>query len=950
MEVIIASLISSGAATIGAFIAGSQVALTKIFIFTFVSTAVMGGVGYLMSKGSRISASMGNLGSKFVTRAPSAPTQIVYGETRVGGTLVFVETSGTNNKLLHLVAVFAAEEIEGFTGLKINDVDVTINTAQAGSGTNPWTSGGTAVHDGTYYVTDADFTNTDNADSLGSGRLCSVQFYNGHSDQDHSSELASAASQWDSDHDLRGLAYCYIKLVYDAEKWSSGMPALSVTLKGRRPEDPRKATTLNGAINNSATTVVVTQAQASGLVWRSRGLIKIGTELIRYEARSGNSLTGCVRGVEGTTAAAHSDGAAVTTRQWTENPALCLRDYLTSSTIGLSASASEINDLTTMGGFMAAANECDETVTIEDFPTSGTDLQETRYTCNGSMKTDASPDEFIRSVCTSMLAQFFYTAGEFNVTPHQYVTPAITLTEDDCVGPLQINRQIASGAVYNGAKVTYADSTKAYQTMDAPIFTSTAMLNEDTPGGTGDAQYRKYQDMSAPYTTTGTEAQRLGILSLKSLRTDLQIQGTFTLKALQLQPSDTVMITNSRLGLSSKVMKVMTMEITVLQDSTGLGVNLVMVEDNSADYTITAAEVTQGSATAPIVYSSPNAVPVQADSGENPFQWSKSEGTWTPSATTKDISVYFYRAGATIATHVVRGTLTTGTGNIAAATQGSPSGEATTISVSGSGTGTCIATISHTDSGLSNAVTFRSSLLTNAPANPTVYAAVNSQGESFAQWLKANNVWEPSEADQTMTAKFYREGTLLATQTVTGDLNTANGTIDVTVNSPSGTESGKITSSISNDNTVQVDVKITHTADNADDQQTHHDMRFTSQAVAPVYTSSGDLTWNWESTASGYWAPANAQGGYAIILTPTFFADGTEVADLDVTGTLTISGNNEGNVAITNESVSGTGCTIGTVTNNNTVAPSVVVTHTASGLTVTVRFFATAAYSGAPDK
>lgn len=69
------------------------------------------------------------------------------------------------------------------------------------------------------------------------------------------------------------------------------------------------ATTLNGAINNSVTTITVTD----GSVFPSSGdfRIVIDDEIMLVTARSTNDLT-VTRGVENTTAASHSDSADVT--------------------------------------------------------------------------------------------------------------------------------------------------------------------------------------------------------------------------------------------------------------------------------------------------------------------------------------------------------------------------------------------------------------------------------------------------------------------------------------------------------------------------------------------------------------------------------------------------------------------------------------------------------------
>ena len=69
-------------------------------------------------------------------------------------------------------------------------------------------------------------------------------------------------------------------------------------------------TTLDGAINASVTSITV--ADASQLPDSGTNFIIIDSEEISYTGISTNTLTGCTRGVAGTTAASHSDGATVT--------------------------------------------------------------------------------------------------------------------------------------------------------------------------------------------------------------------------------------------------------------------------------------------------------------------------------------------------------------------------------------------------------------------------------------------------------------------------------------------------------------------------------------------------------------------------------------------------------------------------------------------------------------
>ena len=66
--------------------------------------------------------------------------------------------------------------------------------------------------------------------------------------------------------------------------------------------------TLNGTINATTTSITVSDASALPI----GGFIKIDNETISYANVLGNVLTNCYRGQNGTTAAAHTTGAAIT--------------------------------------------------------------------------------------------------------------------------------------------------------------------------------------------------------------------------------------------------------------------------------------------------------------------------------------------------------------------------------------------------------------------------------------------------------------------------------------------------------------------------------------------------------------------------------------------------------------------------------------------------------------
>jgi len=203
--------------------AGGALTAAGMAVFTFTTTLLGSLIGGMTSKG--INASAGNFGSKFATRAPLAPRQIVYGECRVGGTVVHIETTGTDNYLLHMVVAIAGHEIESLETLRLNDINTTTTTS---------TVNGSTV----YTVTNADFTNTENDNNFGSGRLVRYTFQDGSQTAVDGFMNAQLASMGTNDKFL-GVAYVYIQMVFDAEKFGGGQPAISFKAKGKNVYDPR---------------------------------------------------------------------------------------------------------------------------------------------------------------------------------------------------------------------------------------------------------------------------------------------------------------------------------------------------------------------------------------------------------------------------------------------------------------------------------------------------------------------------------------------------------------------------------------------------------------------------------------------------------------------------------------------------------------------------------------
>jgi hypothetical protein len=160
-----------------------------------------------------------------MVRSPIAARQIIYGETKASGVVVYISTTGTKNEYLHMVIALAGHEVEGIGDIYFND-ELALSDPN-------YTAGSTA----------------------GIGRFAGyAEIYKkyGSSTQTVQTDLKTATDgltngAWTDDHRLRGIAYIYVRLVWNDQVWAGGIPNISAMVKGKKVYDPRSATTAYSA-------------------------------------------------------------------------------------------------------------------------------------------------------------------------------------------------------------------------------------------------------------------------------------------------------------------------------------------------------------------------------------------------------------------------------------------------------------------------------------------------------------------------------------------------------------------------------------------------------------------------------------------------------------------------------------------------------------------------------
>jgi hypothetical protein len=142
-----------------------------------------------------------------------ASIPVVYGERLVGGTRVFVETSGSDNTYLYVCLILSEGEISDITEILIDDKPVT------------WSAD---LADNTQVTVNSSDTNFyKNSESL-----ITVEPHFG-TDGQSASSLLSTLSNWGSNHKLSGLAYLAIRLKWNQDVFS-GVPKIQAKVQGKK--------------------------------------------------------------------------------------------------------------------------------------------------------------------------------------------------------------------------------------------------------------------------------------------------------------------------------------------------------------------------------------------------------------------------------------------------------------------------------------------------------------------------------------------------------------------------------------------------------------------------------------------------------------------------------------------------------------------------------------------
>jgi hypothetical protein len=388
-----------------------------------------------------------------------ADFEIVYGETRKGGIKTYLEVTDSN-KYMHMIITLAGHEVNSIGDIFLNDEVVTLLSG---------------------YVTSGDWNSK-----------VYVYKFTGSSSQDVRTTIngifsaGTTGPNFPSGFRGRGIACLYVRMEYDADVFSGGIPLVTAKIQGKKVYDPRKDSTSSA-----------------------------------YDSSLGVST--------------HRTSDP-TTWQYSDEPALAIRDYLTSD-LGVGVKQGDIGDT----AIATAISKC---------VTTGVGSAENNaLKIGGTLTTGATPLQNINQLLTTLNGTLFYSQGEWKLIAGAFypsdasVSGVNAFSYDDILGDIAVATRFSRRDTVNTVKGTFVDGGGRFIPTDYP--------QQQIPDLSEDNNEVSTLDLELPLTTSSAAAQRLAKQVLFVGREQITVQATFKIeKAFGVQVGDTVELRLDRYGFT----------------------------------------------------------------------------------------------------------------------------------------------------------------------------------------------------------------------------------------------------------------------------------------------------------------------------------------------------------------------------------------------------------------
>ncbi len=276
---------------------------------------------------------------------------------------------------------------------------------------------------------------------------------------------------------------------------------------------------------------------------------------------------------ENTLAARHGLGDD-TTWEWSDNPAVCLADFIRDDKFGMK----EDDDRMDWPLVIDAAQINDQLVAI---PTAAT---QKRYTVNATFNAAETRGEVRDQILGAMMGRMVFSQGLWRMWAGAAIVPNVTLTEANLGGAIQLQAQAGAKERYNRVQGKFIDASRDYTANSYPEQRSATQVTDD-----GGEVRQITADML--HTNNTFEAQRKAIIFLKQSRNQRVVvfQGNYS--CFRIQPGSTCLLTVAEYGFAGEKFFITEwafnadgIQLTLVQE-----VDSVWADPLEADYTVRSA-------------------------------------------------------------------------------------------------------------------------------------------------------------------------------------------------------------------------------------------------------------------------------------------------------------------------------------------------------------------------
>ena len=276
------------------------------------------------------------------------------------------------------------------------------------------------------------------------------------------------------------------------------------------------------------------------------------------------------------------------TTSYTNNPALCLRDYLTNTRYGKGLPASAIDDTTGRAGFQTAADSCDDaSYTVTPFFGAGTTVH--LLECNARLDTNKTIFSNVKEMLQGMRGLMPYSEGKYGLIIDEGYTPdanTFDLTPDNITSQITV-QQSGKGKRYNRVIVNFPNPSANWQ-QDSVMFPekSTDSNSDYLTFLSEDNNEELVKEVQCNTITSIYAARELArIICLASRKNVNAVKITATSEALNIAVGDVVRLEHPSFGWTGAARQLMRVSNLQMQDDGEVGLSLV--EHNNSIYGFT---------------------------------------------------------------------------------------------------------------------------------------------------------------------------------------------------------------------------------------------------------------------------------------------------------------------------------------------------------------------------